>query len=192
MVAIAAMWQAIGVKTDTDESRIQRALQAQVRAKNYDVARWMYFASFGDASSFLNLLGSRNPNNWPGWANEKYDALLERSDYTRDPAERGAILREAETLMMKEYPVIPIYYSVGRRLVSPRVKGWIDSPRGATPTRFLVGRNVTRCRAFGFGNSGDGLSEDAVKQRRFRTRRSGTVHQVRTRPVSRCTKSESG
>ncbi len=136
MVAIAAMWQAIGVKTELSNLEFS-ALQTRVRAKNYDVARWIYFASFGDASSFLSLLGSRNPNNWPGWASPEYDALLERSDYERDPARRGALLREAETLMMKDYPVIPIYYSVGRRLVSPGVKGWVDSPRGATPTRFL-------------------------------------------------------
>ena len=137
MVALAAMWQAIGVKTDLTNLEFG-ALTGRIRAKNYDVARWTYFASFGDAYSFLNLLGSRNPNNWTGWASGKFDALLGQSDNTRDPARRGAILREAETLMMQEYPVIPIYYYVGRRLVSPRVKGWIDNPRGTTPTRFLT------------------------------------------------------
>jgi oligopeptide transport system substrate-binding protein len=137
MVAVASMWQAIGVRTELTNLEFG-ALNSRVRSKTYDVARWTYFASFGDAYSFLQLLGTHNPNNWVGWTNAQYDALLDRSNLTRDPAERAAILREAETLMMKESPVIPIYYYVGRRLVSPRVKGWIDTPRGTTPTRFLT------------------------------------------------------
>jgi oligopeptide transport system substrate-binding protein len=136
MVAIAAMWQAVGVKTALTNLEFS-ALYNKVRSRDYDVARWTYFASFDDAYSFLQLLGSRNPNNWPGWADPRYDGLLDRSNGIRDPAERAAVLREAEILMMRDYPVIPIYYYVGRRLVSPRVKGWIDTPRGTTPSRFL-------------------------------------------------------
>ncbi len=136
MVAIAGMWQAIGVRTELTNLDF-RALTGRIRTMNYDVARWSYFGSFGDAYAFLQLLESDNPNNWPRWTNERFDALLARSNEMRDPAARAALLREAEVLMMAEYPVIPIYYYVGRRLVSPVVKGWIDTPRGTTPTRFL-------------------------------------------------------
>ena len=38
---------------------------------------------------------------------------------------------------LREYPVIPIYYYAWRRLVSPRVGGWVDTPRGIPPTRYL-------------------------------------------------------
>lgn len=137
MVAIAAMWQAIGVKAVLTNVEFG-ALNGKVRGKDFDVARWTYFASFDDAYAFLQLLRSGNPNNWAGWAHAGYDALLERSDRVGEPAARAALLREAEAIMMKEQPLIPIYYYVGRRLVSPRVKDWIDTPRGTTPTRFLA------------------------------------------------------
>jgi hypothetical protein len=39
--------------------------------------------------------------------------------------------------MMREAPVIPLYWYVGRRLVATKVKGWVDTPRGTTPTRYL-------------------------------------------------------
>jgi oligopeptide transport system substrate-binding protein len=136
MVAIAGMWHEVGVKTEMANLDF-RALTTRIRAMNYDVARWTYFASFGDAYAFLQLLESDNPNNWAGWKNPAFDALLARSNGERDPAARAALLREAEALMMAEHPVIPVYYYVGRRLVSPRIKGWIDTPRGTTPTRFL-------------------------------------------------------
>jgi oligopeptide transport system substrate-binding protein len=137
MVAIAAMWQAIGVKTELTNVEFG-ALNSRVRGRTYEVARWTYFAPFDDAYSFLQLLRSGNPNNWVGWSNAGYDTLLDRSDLVSEPAARAAMLREAETIMMKEQPVIPIYYYVGRRLVSPRVKDWYDTPRGMTPTRFLA------------------------------------------------------
>jgi oligopeptide transport system substrate-binding protein len=136
MVAVSAMWQAIGVRTEMTNLDF-RALTSRIRTMNYDVAKWSYFASFGDAYAFLQLLESTNPNNWPGWKNDKFDALLSQSNHERRPDVRAGLLREAEALLMRELAVIPIYYYVGRRLVSPRVKGWIDTPRGTTPTRYL-------------------------------------------------------
>jgi oligopeptide transport system substrate-binding protein len=136
MVSVAAMWQEIGVKTQLTNLEFG-GLQGRVRAHNYDVARFSYFAPFDDAYAFLQLLASGNPGNWPGYANPDYDALLARYNQTPEPAKRAAILREAETVLMSEYPVIPIYYYVWRRLVSPRVGGWVDNPRGTPPTRFL-------------------------------------------------------
>jgi oligopeptide transport system substrate-binding protein len=136
MVAVAAMWQAIGVRTELTNVEFS-LLNRRVRTKDFDVARWTYFASFDDAYSFLQLLLVPNPNNWPGYANPRYDQLLEQSNGITDPAQRMAVLREAEELMIADYPVIPIYFYVGRRLVSPAVQGWIDTPRGQTPSRYL-------------------------------------------------------
>ncbi len=136
MVALAGMWQAVGVRAELTNLDF-RALTGRIRAMNFDVARWAYFGTFSDAYAFLQLLESGNPNNWARWSNARFDQLLAQSNETRDEVARVALLREAEALMMAEHPVIPIYFYVGRRLVSPVVKGWIDTPRGTTPTRFL-------------------------------------------------------
>lgn len=136
MVALAGMWQAVGVRAELTNLDF-RALTGRIRAMNFDVARWAYFGTFSDAYAFLQLLESGNPNNWARWSNARFDRLLAQSNETRDDGARVALLREAEALMMAEHPVIPIYFYVGRRLVSPVVKGWIDTPRGTTPTRFL-------------------------------------------------------
>jgi oligopeptide transport system substrate-binding protein len=136
MVAVASMWQAIGVQTAMTNVEFG-ALNRKVRTRDFDVARWAFFYAFNDAYSFLQALGSGNPNNWPAYSNREYDALLERSNTITDPAERAAVLRKAESVMMADHPIVPIYFYVGRRLVSPRVKGWVDSPRGTAPTRYL-------------------------------------------------------
>ncbi|UCG71894.1 MAG: peptide ABC transporter substrate-binding protein [Chromatiales bacterium] len=136
MVAIAAMWQAIGVRTAITDVEF-RMLNRQIRTRDYGVARWFYIASFDDPYAMLQLFTSNNPNNWPNWRSAEFDELLAASNQVMDRAERLALLADAERLMLSQHPVLPISFYVGRRLVSPRVGGWIDSPRGPPLSRYL-------------------------------------------------------
>ena len=137
MVAIAAMWQAVGVRTEMTDVEFPM-LNRLVRTSKYEVARWFYIAPYDDPYAFLQLFSSRNPNNWPGFKSERYDELLQKSNGMTDPQARMQVLAEAEAELMANYPVLPISYYVGRRLVSPRVKGWYDSANGPTPSRYLT------------------------------------------------------
>ncbi len=136
MVAISAMWRAIGVQTDLTDVEF-RLLFRKVRGGDFEVSRWAYFAPFNDAYSFLQLFRSDNPNNWVGLKDARYDELLDESNVTMDPGKRKLILEQAERQLMSQYPLLPITFYVGRRLVSPRVEGWVDSPSGPTGSRFL-------------------------------------------------------
>ncbi len=136
MVAISAMWRAIGVQATLTDMEF-RALFRNIRTGSFDVGRWFYVASYNDAFSFLQLFLSDNPNNWPGVNIPEYDELLAQSNLITDAAEREAMLMEAERVLMEQYPLLPISFYVGRRLVSPRVEGWVDSAGGPTQSRFL-------------------------------------------------------
>lgn len=136
MVAISAMWQAVGVRTTISDVEF-RMLNRQIRTRDYGVARWFYIASFDDPYAMLQLFLSNNPNNWPNWRNPAFDELMQASNGVTDRAERLALLADAERLMLSEHPVVPISFYVGRRLVSPRVRGWIDSPRGPPLSQYL-------------------------------------------------------
>ncbi len=136
MVAVASMWQAIGVRTKITDVEFSM-LNRMVRTKKFAVSRWFYIAAYDDPYAFLQLFLSNNPNNWPGFKSERYDSLLKASSIIEDRTERMQTLAEAELEFMSAYPVLPISYYVGRRLVSPRVKGWVDSASGPTPSRYL-------------------------------------------------------
>ncbi len=135
-VALAGMWQAIGARTEITNVDFGN-LNRQVRTKNFDLARWAFFASFDDAYAFLQVLESDRSNNWPGYRNPEYDQLLKRANREQDATVRAALLADAEQLMMADYPLIPVFNYVRRYLVATRVKGWVTSPRGPTPTRYL-------------------------------------------------------
>ena len=64
--------------------------------------------------------------------------LLLQSNVTAEPAARRKLLEQAETILMRDAPVIPIYDYVRRYLVAPSVRGWVTSGRGPTPSRFLA------------------------------------------------------
>ena len=40
---------------------------------------------------------------------------------------RRVFLEEAERVLLREHPVIPLYFFVSKHLVSPRVQGWGDN-----------------------------------------------------------------
>ncbi len=88
--------------------------------------------------SFLERLHSRaGPLNQSGFANERFDSLLDAARAASDTLARAALLFQAETLALEAMPVIPLHYHAGRRLVSPRVRGWGDNARGIVMARHL-------------------------------------------------------
>jgi len=136
-VALAAMWQAVGVQArpaNVDFGQLNR----QVRTRGFEVARWSYFASFDDPYALLQLYAGDNPNNYVSYQNPEYDRLLTESNAIADPKARFKVLEQAETILIRDAPIIPIFDYVRRYLVAPNVQGWVTSERGPTPSRFLT------------------------------------------------------
>ena len=97
------------------------------RKKDYAVARAGWVGDYADPLTFLGTLRSTDGNNNTGWASARYDELLNQSSKEADATKRYAMLHEAETLMLGEMPVLPIYWYVRYYLVRPEVKGWKES-----------------------------------------------------------------
>jgi oligopeptide transport system substrate-binding protein len=72
------------------------------------------------------------------YRNPAYDALLRRASQEVDLVRRADLLREAEAIALADQPVAPLYYLVGRRLVSPRISGFTDNPRGLYPSWYMT------------------------------------------------------
>lgn len=136
LIAVAAMWRAIGVEAELTNLEF-RALLRQTRTGDFTVARSQAFALFNDPYAFLQQFRSNSPTNWMGYRNTAYDDLLEQSNASDDPALRGELLAAAEAALLVDMPLIPVYHYVGKVLVSPRVQGWYNAPLGTTPSRWL-------------------------------------------------------
>ncbi len=97
------------------------------RSLDYDVSRAAWFGDYADPNTFLELFTSDCVQNRTGWSNAEYDALIARAARTLDPERRLEILREAESILLRELPVLPIYYYVTHNVVNPRLGGFFEN-----------------------------------------------------------------
>ena len=136
----AAAFQAMMAKTYIDIEIVTvegQVFQQMVQKRAFDIASPSWIADFNDASNFLDLLRSGSGENYGGYRNPKYDALLDSAEAIADPKLRGAKMQDAEALALADYAWVPAYFMVTRELVQPAVKGWIPNPRDVNRTRWL-------------------------------------------------------
>jgi oligopeptide transport system substrate-binding protein len=136
-LSIQAMWRAVGIQAEllTAELKVHQAAQ---QSGDYDLARAQWYAEDRDARSFLQLLDSRSAGiNVTRYRSVRFEALLDESDRTADLQARAQLMQRAEALAIADQALIPLYYYVSRRLISERVMGWTDNPRGVHINRYF-------------------------------------------------------
>lgn len=100
----------LGIEVTLDNSEWQVYLD-KLSNLDYQIGRLGWIADYNDAYTFLEQYDSaENGNNDTGWENAEYTALLKQSNAETDPDKRIELLKQAEAILMSEYPVAPIYY----------------------------------------------------------------------------------
>jgi oligopeptide transport system substrate-binding protein len=136
-IAVSAMWkQVLGVATELINEEWKVFVNNRRQRALTQVFRGGWIADYADPASFLELFRSDEGLNWSAYAHPEYDELLEQAARHAGPG-RAAVLRQAETLLMRDMPVIPLYYYVSRHLVKPGVNGFVDNIRDIHLSRYL-------------------------------------------------------
>jgi len=138
MTAVADMMKNIGINATISEMEGTGYFDYLKQDGDFDMVRAGWIGDYSDPQNFLFLFESDNLGfNYPRWANEEFDALMDKAGQTVDIEERAGILAEAERLMLDNVPAIPILYYSSRNLVSDKLKGWTDNIQNTHATRFL-------------------------------------------------------
>lgn len=123
-VAVASMWKTVlGVETALANQEWKVFLDT-TNQRNTQIFRFGWIGDYNDAFTFAELLKSTSGNNDPGYANPKYDRLLELAQAELDLEKRGDLLEEAERILLEDLPIIPLYFYVKARMVKPWVQGY--------------------------------------------------------------------
>lgn len=143
-VALADMWKKIGATANLIPSETQVHYNL-LRRQDFEVAWAGWIADYKDAKNYLYLAQwSSGEMNYGKYNNPEFDALVDQSDRERDPVRRGEILEAAETVLLRDQPLMPIYFGVSRNLLSAKVRGWEDNNLNIHRTRFMwVERETT-------------------------------------------------
>ena len=125
--AVQAMWkQHLNIPAGVLNQDWGVYLESQ-RKFDYHLARFAWVGDYLDPSTFLTIWQSGDGNNNTGWSNQRYDELISQSFREGDAARRLAILNEAETLLLNEVPMLPVYWYTHSYLKRPEVKGLLPS-----------------------------------------------------------------
>jgi oligopeptide transport system substrate-binding protein len=128
-IIVTSMWREIlGVDTELANEEYRVFLESRHDKSRWEVVRLAWAADFNDASNFLDILRAHSSNNDPGYTNAAFDALLDAAAASSDAARRRELLENGERLMLADYPVIPLYFFVSKRLVKPYVRGVVANP----------------------------------------------------------------
>ena len=63
-----------------------------------------------------------------------------------DAAKRRELLESAERVMLRDHPLIPLYFYVNKHLVKPQVQGWYDNVMNVVYSKDLALRCAVRRR----------------------------------------------
>ncbi len=135
--AIQADWKAVGARITLVQNEGQIAYEA-LNIRDFQIGFASWAGDYNDPMTFLELMQSKTgAQNYGDYNNPAYDALLERADHEPDGGKRAAILVQAEQTMLDDVAVAPVYFTVSRNLVSPRITGWTGNLLDTHRARYL-------------------------------------------------------
>jgi ABC-type oligopeptide transport system substrate-binding subunit len=127
-VAIQSMWRTtLGVEAVLINEDFQVLLANITSKQETQVFRANWNGDYNDPNTFLSTLEGGNPANFTGYTNDDFDSVMTRAAGQTDPERRKLFLEQAESEMLADYPLIPIYFMVNKNMVSKVVRGWGDN-----------------------------------------------------------------
>jgi oligopeptide transport system substrate-binding protein len=100
-------------------------------SRDYPAYLLYWGADYPDPESMLlTLFGSDAADNYIGYDNPDFDALLDAAAAEQDPEVRADLYRQANQMLIDDAVVLPLYYDVAYTLVKPRVQGLEVTPMG--------------------------------------------------------------
>ena len=124
--AIQAMLAELDIKTNL-RTVVESVWFDDVRSGNYDLAIGAVVSTLLDPSDYFNAwYRTGGPQNYSNWSNKDFDKLVDGIDLETDPAKRLALIRQAETIMESDPPLLPVAWE-------NIVDAWYNFVKGHNP-----------------------------------------------------------
>ena len=122
--ALQAMWrETLGIEVEI-ENKEWNAYLVAMQDLDYDIANAGWVGDYLDPLTFLEIWTAGNGNNNTGWDSPEFGGLLQKSFMETDGQRRLELLQQAETVLIKEAPILVVAWQARNYLVHPAVEGW--------------------------------------------------------------------
>lgn len=136
-IAASSMWKKnVGVEAKLQNQEWKTMLDTK-RTGNYDLVRYGWIADYDDAATYLNNFRTGDSQNSSKYSNPAYDEIIAKASQATTLEERAKYYQQAEDILAKDVPTIPIYHYVKVQLVKPYVGGYAPSTLGKYLTQDL-------------------------------------------------------
>lgn len=127
----------LGISSQLDNSEWQVYID-KLKTGDYQIGRMGWVADYLDPYTFLEQFDTaKNGNNQTGWENAEYKKLLDKAVAEVDEAKRLDYLKQAEAIIMTEFPVAPIYYYTNLSVVKKGVENLDPNPTGDIHLKYV-------------------------------------------------------
>ena len=119
---IARQLEEIGLKVQVDV--VQKSLLLEMTSSSKALFfRGSWIADYPDAENHLSVFYSKNPAppNYTRYHNPAFDALFEKAIAETNDSLRYELYKKADAVMIKDAPVVPLWYDVAVHLVQTNV-----------------------------------------------------------------------
>ena len=142
MIAIAENWkQNLGVDSSLISDEFQVFLAGRKDHSRWDIARYGWNADYGDPASFLEVFARDSPQNDASYSSDKFNYLVGAARTEPDNGTRMHLLENAESVLLSDYALIPVYFYKARHLVKPYIGGAAITPLNHSYSKFLFLKN---------------------------------------------------
>ena len=129
-IAASSMWKKnLGVEAKLQNQEWKTMLDT-MHTHNFDAVRYAWIADYDDAATFLNNFRTGDSRNTTQYSNPDYDRALVNAAKSKTAEERGKFYQQAEDLLGRDVPAIPVYHYVRTHLVKPWVGGFTPDKLG--------------------------------------------------------------
>ena len=113
----------IPVQVDVVQKSLLLDLTCNSRALFF---RGSWIADYPDAENYLSVFYSKNPAppNYTRYKNPEFDLLFEKALAETNDTARYELYRQADQVMIKDAPVVPLWYDKWIHLVQPGIKNF--------------------------------------------------------------------
>lgn len=134
---LQAMWQEnIGIKVSIVRREWSTYQQMQYNG-DFDICVGGWIGDYLDPTTFLEMWVKDGGNNNTGWSSSEFEDLLRQAENTADVSTRMNLLSDAETRLLGDIPVMPMYWYTTNYLIREEVKNWQPLLLNNHPFKFI-------------------------------------------------------